>query len=179
MNKTINELNRELENVNANVADIETRLQAAWNTVFKDSTKLRDNVALLEQSSEYSFDKYGEIVSWRRFYDLKDYKECASYLEAYLSDQGVGIDWENDCLTYNLGPCILINNDGDVLDQDSQKWIISKNDYRDDDGNLDEGKRNELIEAWMDKHGYYPGVFSADRHGNVFAVNTTITKGTE
>ena len=36
----------------------------------------------------------------------------------------------------------------------------------------DTAKRNRLIEEYMEKTGCYPGVFSSDRHGNVFAVNT-------
>lgn len=151
MNSKIKELNRKLADIQGDASAIETELQQEWNNVFKDNTRLRDNVALLEQSSEYSFDKYGEIVSWRRFADLSDYRECATYLENYLNDRGVGIDWENDCLTYNLTPCIVINDDGDVYDQDSGKLILDVTEYKDDDGNLDEGKRNTLIETWMER----------------------------
>lgn len=82
-------------------------------------------------------------------------------LETYLQENHcINADFKNGCLTYSIGPAILINDDGDVLDQDSRKWILSKKDYNDD------SERDEAIELYMDKHGYFPAVIEVDRHGN-------------
>lgn len=88
-------------------------------------------------------------------------------LEEYFSDNHCAyVDFENDCLTTAEGPCILINHDGDVLDQDSGKWFISKNDYE----TVEE--RNALIEAYMEKSGCFPSVISVDYHGNAVYTST-------
>lgn len=76
------------------------------------------------------------------------------------------LDVKNECLTKSIGPSILINDDGDVLDQDSGKWIISKDDYE------NENELYNMIENHMDKTGYFPSVVRCDRYGNAFFVNT-------
>lgn len=76
------------------------------------------------------------------------------------------VNYLADFLTYSIGPAIIINDDGDVLDQDSGKWIISRKEYENQD------ELNSLIEAWMEKTGYFPAVVSCDRYGNAFYVNT-------
>ena len=80
----------------------------------------------------------------------------------------IEVDFQNDVLMYSQGPCIVVNNEGDVLDTDSGKWFIKKNDYLDEEtGKFDISKRNELIEAYMEKTGYFPGVFESDYYGNL------------
>jgi len=64
------------------------------------------------------------------------------------------------------GPCILVNEQGDVLDQDSGKWIIDKNDYQTAE------ERNGLIEAWMEKSGYFPSVIQLGRYGALHYIDT-------
>ena len=54
----------------------------------------------------------------------------------------------------------------------NSKCIIEESSYTDDDGEVNETKRNALIEAYMDKSGFFPGVFRTDSHGNVFAIKT-------
>lgn len=175
----IGNLNVKLAANESNRADIEAQLQTAWNEVFQANTQLTNVVTQLEKSTDYSWDKYGEIVSWIRF-DLSDYRDNLEYFKDYMREyHHVTVDSDSDCLAYSQGPCIVINEDGDVYDQDGDKFFVSKIDYRDDDGESDYVKRNELIESYMEKSGYFPGVFRSDRHGNVFHVNTTITKGTE
>jgi hypothetical protein len=174
MNKEIKALNNKLANISDNEFAIKQELQLAWNKVFDDMSVLRDAITKVEASNEYTWESRGEdICSWIRF-DTKSFDDCAEYLKEYLRNEHyVEIDFENDALLYSMGPSIIINEDGDVLDQDGDKWFINKDDYRDEDsGDLNEGKRNELIEAYMEKTGCYPGVFRTDRHGNVFAVST-------
>ena len=55
---------------------------------------------------------------------------------------------------------------------DAGEIIIDGDEYT-EDGEVDEVKRNELIEAYMEKTGCFPGVLSDDDHGNLFLVNTT------
>ena len=90
-------------------------------------------------------------------------------LAEYLSENYyIYTDFENDCVTTAEGPCILINHDGDVLDQDSGKWIISKRDYE------TEEERNALIKAHMEKTGHFPSVIEVDYHGNACYVSTLV-----
>lgn len=173
MNKKINELNKNLNDKNADILDIESQLQIEWNNVFKDLSVILVGVTKVESSTEYLWDKYGEIVSWARFSDLSDFQDCKQYFTEYMREYHcVDIDWENECLTYSVGPSIVINDNGDVYDQDGNKFFISKSDYSDEHGYLDESKRNELIEAYMLKTDCYPGVFKSDRHGNVTLIDT-------
>lgn len=176
MNKTIERLNAQLAKVSSNAADIEIQLQTAWDKVFNKNKALKKAIQEVESSNEYAWNKYGEIVSWIRF-DHADFDKCREYLKTWLRENHyVEVDFANDALMYAVGTSIVINDDGDVYDQDGDKFFIKKNDYRDENGELDIEKRNELIEAYMEKTGCYPGVFSSDRHGNVFSISTVAKK---
>jgi len=91
--------------------------------------------------------------------DTKDKLE-RELLKEYFDLEFIGIDFENDCITTSEGPCIVINHEGDVLDQDSNKWFISKRDYETVES------RNKLIEAYMEKSGYFPSIVKCDYYGN-------------
>ncbi len=172
MNSKIKTLNKRLSLLESDSEQVEVELQAAWNEVFKDMTQIRDAVNALELSNEYATDRHGEICQWVRF-DSKPFKECRTYFETYLQNEHfVNVDWSNGTLEASQGPSIVINDDGDVYDQDNDTFIIDVSDYRDAEGTLDEPKRNELIEKYMEKTGYFPGVFSVDRNGNVFPIDT-------
>lgn len=174
--QTIKILNEKLNQVNSDVCEIESELQTAWNDVFKNMPVILDAVSKLEQSNDYTWDKYGEIASYIRFYDLSDFKECRQYFETFMQEYHfVTVDWDNDCLVYNQGECITIQDD---TRHDNGIWlnskcIIEESSYTDDDGEVNETKRNALIEAYMDKSGFFPGVFRTDSHGNVFPVKTS------
>lgn len=83
-------------------------------------------------------------------------------------------DFKNDCLTMSIGPCIVIDQDsGDVYDQDAGKTILYGRrrslsyDYE------TESERNEKIEKYMEKTGYFPSVVLVDRYGSpIRYVNT-------
>jgi len=88
-------------------------------------------------------------------------------LTEYLSDNHyIECDFKNEVASTCEGYCLVINEDGDVLDQDSGKWVISKRDY--------ESKQElfQLIEAYMERTSCYPSVIRSDRYGNVSYVNT-------
>lgn len=172
MNDTIKRLNQQLAAIDADRAGIEDKLRTAWGLIFMASESIKTAVSKLEASNEYTWDKFGEIASWIRM-DLSEFKKCREAFADYmLEEHHTLVDFENDALICSLGPCIVINHDGDVYDQDGDKFFIKKSDYQDDDGELNEAKRNELIEAYMEKSGYFPGVFRSDYHGNLFAVKT-------
>jgi hypothetical protein len=172
MNKTIEKLNKKLQSISADVSEVESQLQKEWNKVFKEMPELNNAIEALQVSKDFIWNKYDEIAQWIRF-DLSDFQDIKKYFTEYMQENHlVTVEWDSDALSYSQGPSIVINEDGDVLDQEGNKWFISKNDYRDDDGELNEAKRNELIEQYMEKSGYFPGVFRSDRYGNIFNVNT-------
>lgn len=125
---------------------------------------LSKDIAWVESDSDF-------VHRWIRFdfstlIDPKDDTE-RELLKEYLADNHhINCDFENDVASTNEGYCLVINEDGDVLNQDSGKWVISKRDY--------ESKQElfQLIEAYMERTGYYPSVIRSDRHGNVCYVNT-------
>ena len=172
MNRTIKALNKKLAAIAGDASAIETKLQTAYNKVFDKDKDLQKSIVDVQDSREYTWNEFSEICSWLRFF-AKDYEECQEYLKTYLREgYYIEIDFQADALMYSQGHTIVINEDGDVLDQDGDKWFIKKDDYRDENGELDIEKRNELIEAYMENTGCFPGVFSSDRYGNVFYVNT-------
>jgi hypothetical protein len=170
----IKELNNRLEDIKSNKNEIETELQLAWNEVFDDLSSIKDIVSKLESSNEYSLNGYGEINQWVSFYGIGDFKDCMSYFENYMMDNHfVNVDWENDVLSSSQGESLIIQDD---TKRDNGVWLNGKlvicgNEYK-DDGEVNETVRNELIEQYMEKTGYYPGVFRVDSHGNVFPVST-------
>jgi hypothetical protein len=171
MNNKIKELTNQLEEIQTinqtTIDTIKDRLQAEYNKVFNDSKQLATALSNADQASMYQMDANGEVDAWFRFAGLSDYAECKEYFEAWLfNDYAMNVDWNNDCILVPQGPAIIINEDGDVLDQDSGKWIINRKDYN------STKELNEKIETWMEEKGYFPGVFSVDRYGNVFHVNT-------
>ena len=173
MNKQITDLNSRLSDANGYIDSIEAELQKEWNKVFEQLPQLTDTVSMVENSRDYCWDMHGEIVSWLRFYP-KEFLDCKEYFKVYMRENHcIEVDFQNDALMYSQGPCIVINNDGDVLDQDGDKWFIKKNDYLDEEtGKFDISKRNELIEAYMEKTGCFPGVFESDYYGNLRTVKT-------
>jgi hypothetical protein len=174
----IQKLQYKLNNSKQDTSKIVEQLQLEYNKKFKRNESLNKAIDELNKSNKYSTDEQGEIVQWIGF-DFGDFKDCMDYLTEYLSEYHFIItDFKNDNLYMRLGPNIIINEDYDVYDQDSGKVIVKKLEYYDSDSDYNpedpesELKRNELIEAWMQKTGYFPEVFKVDRYNNVFHVNT-------
>jgi hypothetical protein len=167
----IETLKSKLRELAESTSAVKSELQVEYNKVFDDSKMLRDDIAAVQASNTYEFDRYGEIVAWHRLYELKEFHDCKEYLEAWLGQECIQVDWDQECLFYRLGGCIVINEDGDVYCTDSGNFIVDSAEYT-IDGEVDTAKRDALIEAYMERVGEFPGVFRTDRHGNVFPVNT-------
>jgi len=173
MNKTIKALNKKLDSAKADIGEIEAKLQLAWDKIFVKNKAIKEAVIKVESSQEYGYNGiYEEIYSWVRF-DAADFKDSKVFFKNYMREYHfIEVDFDNDALMLNLGPNIIVCDDGSVYDQDARKTILTKDDYRDDDGQLDYDRRNALIEKYMEETGCFPGVFSMDRYGNVFPVKT-------
>jgi hypothetical protein len=172
-NKQIVELNNVLASLQGQVYDTKAQLQSEFNKVFDKMPELQAAISQVQDSQEYSFDSLGEVVSWLRF-DFSPFSDCLDYLQGYLSETHcIYTDLNNDCLTYSQGESIVVQDDagrdnGVYL---ADKCIINESEYK-NDGEVDETKRNALIEAYMEKTGYFPGVFRCDRGGRVYSVKT-------
>jgi len=152
---------------------LKDKIQARLDVVYTDWTALQKAIVNSSNASTYMYNDMGEVCTWFRFAELSNVPERErEYLEAYLQDNHyIRVDWKNDCFEQNLGPQIIITEGGEVYCQDSGSTIISPSEYL-VDGEFDHALRNKLIEQWMGKNGYFPGVFSDDGHGNIFPVNT-------
>ena len=151
------------------------KLQTKFDAIFDDCGPLQKAIADVENSTQYGME-YGSVYSWLHF-DLTNFADAREYLIAYVLERFIDADFENNALTYNLGPQLIITENGHVYDQDSSKLVVSERDYEisiDDDPTGDKSieLRNQLIENWMEESGYFPGVFITDGYGNVKPVNT-------
>lgn len=173
----INELTAKLKALQADMTEqvlgLKAELQTAYNAVFTDSTVVRAMVDRIESGEPdgYQWNEYGdELVQWYRMPSLSEFAEepTREYFESYLTASACirSIDFENDAVTCSEGGAFVINDDGDVYDTDSGKFFVSRDEYETD------AERNALIEEHMERTGYFPGVFSSDRHGNVVPVDT-------
>lgn len=175
MNSKIKELQEKLNGLYNDKQSIIGKLQLEYNKVFDDSKTLEKAIANAEQASMYQFDEYGEVQSWYRFDGLKEFKDCKEYFEIWLSENhNMTVNWDNDCLLYSQGESLIIQGSHG---RDNGVWlgskrVIDEKEYKDDNGKVDIEKRNELIEKYMEKSGYFPGVFRTDYYGNVYPVNT-------
>jgi len=177
VNSKIKNLLLELESTRTSRESIESKLQLEYDAVFNDSKTLAKAISNAENASEYGTDENGEIYSWYRFAGLSDYADCRTYFENWLSETHcMGVDWDNDCLTLNQGESFIIQDDSDRSRDNgiylNSKCIINESEYRDESGDVDEIKRNKLIEKHMTDSGFFPGVFRVTRYGDVFSVNT-------
>jgi hypothetical protein len=181
VSKGILSLERQREFLNGQVASrltiLENKLKPKYFKLFSKQLKseIAKAFANLDKSNDYCYNQHGEIQHWIHAHELLAMvpKQAREYFAEYINDYHCAyIDWDNDTLYYLGHGEIVINHEGDIYDGDSQKWIIKRDDYRDDNGDYDLDKRNELIEAYMEKSGYYPGVFESDYNGNLTAVST-------
>ena len=138
---------------------------------FASDKYIKQALLKVQSSNEYTFDTDGELCSWIRFEPNTEYLDkgpVQDLLNEFLQNEFV--IWDTDCnaLLSHQGGYIQINEDGDVFNCEgpSCKVIINASDYSSDT------ERNELIEAWMHKNGYFPGVFQVSRYGDVRLINT-------
>jgi hypothetical protein len=157
--------------------ELQSLIQTELDRTFDDWAALQSAVANLESFEGVEYFSEGEdICSFVRFDCLADVADRErDYLESYLSGRGVLVDWKNEVLSQYLGPdCIIIQDDHgrDNGVYQEHKQLFDEDDYRDEDGEIDEQKRNALIESHMERTGCWPGVFRVTRHGDVYPVNT-------
>ena len=149
------------------------QLKKEFDKVFDNDKALQKAINDSESASEYGNDSSG-IYSWFRFSGLSEFKDDAKeFLDEYLSDLGIQVDWDNECLMHYQGESLVIQDD---TRHDNGIWlecklIIPESEYK-IEGEVNETLRNKLIEEYMEKTGFYPGVFRVDYYGNVFSVNT-------
>jgi Sec7-like guanine-nucleotide exchange factor len=173
----ITRLNEKLVQLQADQDEIEISLQDAWNKVFENSVVIKAMVAKVENSTDYVFDKYGEIAQETRCYELDEFNGCQEYLENYLQENhSISIEWAYLRLLLNCGSDNLIIQDDSRHDNGvwcEGKCVIEESEYKDENTReVNETLRNKLIEAYMEKKGFFPGVFRCDQYGGVFLVNT-------
>lgn len=152
------------------------RLREQWEKVFNNDKQLEKDAENAQGASEYVVEDEGIYTWFKVKTDLSKYSDCREYLEEWLSENyGLSIDWKNDCFLNYLGNEEIIIQDDAGRDNGvylGSKLIIDESEYLDDEGAVDEDKRNNLIEKHMEETGYFPGVFRLTRHGDVYLVNT-------
>lgn len=163
LTKKINELK---QSHSKKLSELTDQLNSIYFKKFDKNKYLKESIKRLEESKDLESD-YDYFNQWLRidFSEVIDEENETEKdtLDLYLSEKySIQVDFKNDCIKQWIGPCILINDDGDVLDQDSRKWILSKNDYE------NENELKELIEKYMQKTGHYPPIVTCDRYGNAF-----------
>ena len=120
-------------------------------------SKLEDSKDLTSTEDEW-FSVYLR-VSFSGIIDINNDLEVDALREYLATDHGIELDTKNDCILHSIGPCIIVNHNGNVFDQDSGELIFDKNDY----GSSDE--LTALLEAYMAKPGHYPSVVTLNCHG--------------
>lgn len=164
-----NAVNRATARESVRVSKAKEKLFAEYKKLFQKSKELAKDFKSLEDSREFGQDACG-IYSWTRLtYTVPDNEYAREAFDAYVTDCGYMYDDEYDALKNYQGESIVIGDNGDVYvgDAGNSKQIISYSEYEEDTD-----KRNKLIEAWMDKNGFYPNVFRETANGNIFLVNT-------
>lgn len=169
------ELELELETLKNQYTEQKEKIQSrAFELMalkLEKNAELKQAIEKLESSRELTSTEDEYFSRWIRF-NASEFIDTDSQLEKdalenYLAENFCAyVDFKNDALMTSEGPSIVINDDGDVYDQDSGKFIVNKKDYETD------SERNQLIESWMEKQGYFPSVISCDRYGSAFYVNT-------
>lgn len=173
-----NEKRALVKDVNEKIDFFENRIKDDFTEAFCVNEGLQAALKKLENTNDLTSVENDDFLhQWVRFniYSVLPDKEkdpdlfalALDALEAYVQDQGcVYLDGKNECLTACIGPSIIINDEGDVLDQDSGKWFIKKSEYSTSD------ERNNLIEAYMERTGCFPWVVKEGRYGYVRVVST-------
>jgi hypothetical protein len=188
MNKQIENLKKTLENLEAamteatrgimaQAAATKQELRNAYFDVFNADKSLKAAISASEMSDNYGSDEFG-IYAWTRYAVPSEYQGDADAMDAlanFIEDFGLRFDAENDTIILHYGDDEIIIQDDTRRDNgvwQSGKLIIAESAYTDDSGDVDVEKRNALIEAHMERTGYFPGVFRVTRYGDVFFVNT-------
>lgn len=168
------------------IEDVKDDALTEFSKHLKASGKLKlleDAQVELESSKDLTFvgNDHEFFHQYIRF-DFSDIIDTDSGLQKELlvsflaqNDFFMEPDFKNDCLTMSIGPCIVIYSDsGDVYDQDAGKTILKGYNPRTGEADYEtESERNEKIEKYMEKTGYFPAVVLVDDYCNpIRYVNT-------
>lgn len=169
------------------IKDVKSGLQAAYNEVFASSPVVKAIIDKIECGNPdgYQRDASGDIEAYYKIGTLTEFsEEPRPYFEEYLADRVCAhVDWDNDAAIVWLGDDNLCIQDDSRNVRDNGVWqghkmIIKETEYREYDfvndctGDVDEVKRNALIEAHMERTGCYPNVFHVTQYGDVYCVDT-------
>lgn len=158
---------------NEQIDTLKVQIQAEHNKAFDNDKTLQQALIQLETTSQLTSIPNDEWYHrWVRYSIPETFDRVA--FESYLDDRCVQVDFENSTLHSAEGPCMIINDDGIVYDQDSHKTVCTSSDYE----TITE--RNALIEQYMERYGYYPSVVLVDRYGEPIGyADTQETKDTK
>lgn len=142
--------------------------------VFKDSSSLAKHLSKLQNDPHFYAVSYSNVdacvyFSHKEIMPREFESNQGIFLEVFnrfLEEYGDHARYESGELFTACGPCIIINTDGDVIDQDSGRCFLKKSEYE------SEEERNEKIEQHMEKTGHFPNVFEIDRFGGVELIST-------
>jgi hypothetical protein len=154
---------------------LKAELKAEYAKAFKRNATLKTALSALECSTQLTSVPHDEYyhrfvrVDLSKVVDLQD-ADAKNALEEYLEDHSTCVDFEHSALTTCEGPSLIIDDEGDVYDQDSSKIAVKNTEYE------NTTERNALIEAWMERTGYYPSVIKVDRYGEPIGYVNTASK---
>jgi len=165
-----------LDNANKTIQQIEELQVKEYVEELEKSELLKKWLKDLEASrqlTQIDHDEY--FYTWVRIDGLNDLINITDALQDQALEQVLDhacLDIEHQTIQQCEGPVFILHTGG-VYDQDSNKVIISRSDYdfADDPDDVNEFRRNKLINEYMEKHGYFPSVISCDRYGNAHYVN--------
>jgi hypothetical protein len=179
LNKLFSQLDAVEKSLKVSKAEIDAKIQTALNAVYADWSLLQRMLEHLESGTGvvYQGNECGDIEAHLSMEELDEISERERpYFDEYLTHKSCGyVNWDDKTLYICLGSEEITIQDDTRHDNgvwQNHKCIIDESEYKSDDGEIDEEKRNELIEAHMEKSGCFPGVFHVTQHGDIFPIST-------
>lgn len=142
-------------------------LSVEMTKMFHKNKVLQHYINQVENSKELTYENDEFASQYITNVDLSNVIDLNSELDRellneYLPDKhSITVDYKNHALLMSIGPAIVITDTGHVHDQDSNKFIINKEQYTCD------AELIELIRAYMDEKGYFPAILKQDKYGNI------------
>ena len=177
--RLLNEHKQELvKDTDKQIKESEKEVKELFKIEFKKDPDLKKALSKLEGTQQLTSMEYDEYYyQWTRFDadtilpSIEEFGETIHNLalesfREYIDNFGCySYDEKSECIVSCIGPAIIINEDGEILDQDSNKWIAKKNQFE------SEKERNDFIESYMQKTGVFPWIVRVDHYGNAYAVS--------
>lgn len=166
MNDTIEKLEKQKERYEKLAEDVQSKIQTEFNAKFNKDKYIQELIKTIQNSDQYWTNEMGDICHGIYNIDLEKYSNNYYELGEYLSDEHfINLDFNPGSTLYeNLGSEeIIIQRDGIVFI--GSKLMLNDFDYN------SEQERNQLIEEYMEKSGYFPGVF-LDCNGHLTLIDT-------